>query len=184
VRGPNVVAGIGDPMDVASRKLLVVRHAKSAWPVGVPDSLRPLGPRGLRDAPRMGQRIRELVGTVDLVVVSPTQRTQQTWALMNEELGHGGPVVTDPRVYDAWGAHMLDLVRDLPADAHTVMILGHEPGVSELVLSLAGSAEDDLRDLVATKFPTCAVALLGADRPWVDFAPGCAALETFTTPKD
>ena len=63
------------------------------------------------------------------------------------------------------------------------MILGHEPGVSELVLSLAGSGDDDLRDLVATKFPTCAVALLTADRPWADFGPGCAALETFTTPK-
>lgn len=184
MHGPNVVEGIGDPMDVASRRLLVVRHAKSAWPAGVPDRLRPLGPRGLRDAPRMGQRIRELVGTVDVVVVSPSQRTQETWALINDELGHTGRVVTDPRVYDAWGAHMLDLVRELPADAGTVMILGHEPGVSELVLSLAGSARDDLRDRVATKFPTCALALLRADRAWGEFVPGCAALETFTTPKD
>ena len=171
-------------MDVASRKLLVVRHAKSAWPAGVPDRLRPLGPRGLRDAPRMGQRIRQLVGTVDVVVVSPSQRTQETWALMNAELEHPGPVITDPRVYAAWGAHMLDVVRDLPQDAHTVMVLGHEPGVSELVLSLAGSADERLRDLVATKFPTCAVALLSADLPWADFAPGCAVLETFTTPRD
>jgi phosphohistidine phosphatase len=170
-------------MDVASRRLLVVRHAKSAWPAGVPDRLRPLGPRGLRDAPRMGQRIRELVGAVDVVVVSPTQRTQETWALINEELGHTGPVLTDARVYDAWGAHMLDLVRELPQDAGTVMILGHEPGVSELVLNLAGSARDDLRDRVATKFPTCAVALLRAELAWADFTPGCAALETFTTPK-
>jgi len=161
-----------------------VRHAKSAWPAGVPDRQRPLGPRGLRDAPRMGQRIRELVGDVDVVVVSPTQRTQETWALINGELGHTGPVLTDARVYDAWGAHMLDLVRELPQDAGTVMILGHEPGVSELVLSLAGSARDDLRDRVATKFPTCAVALLRAERAWADFTPGCAALETFTTPKD
>ena len=45
-------------------------------------------------------------------------------------------------------------------------------------------AVPELRDLVATKFPTCAVALLSAERPWADFAPGCAALETFTTPKD
>jgi phosphohistidine phosphatase len=171
-------------MDVASRKLLVVRHAKSAWPAGVPDRLRLLGPRGLRDAPRLGQRIRELVGTVDVVVLSPSQRTQETWALMNAELGHAGDVVIDPRVYDAWGAHMLDLVRELPPDARTVMILGHEPGVSELVLSLGGTARDGLRDLVAIKFPTCAVALLSADRSWADFEPGCATLETFTTPKD
>ena len=79
---------------------------------------------------------------------------------------------------------MLDLVLELPEEAGTVLILGHEPGVSELVLSLAGTAGDDLRDRVATKFPTCAVALLSAERPWSDFGPGCAALETFTTPKD
>ncbi len=171
-------------MDVASRRLLVVRHAKSAWPPGVPDRDRPLGPRGLRDAPLMGRRIRELVGSVDVVMVSPTQRTQQTWALLNAELGHTGQIRTEQRIYDAWGAHMLDLVRDLPDDARTVLILGHEPGVSELVLGLAGAAHADLRDVVATKFPTCAVALLTADRPWSAFAPGCASLESFTTPRD
>ena len=161
-----------------------MRHAKSAWPPGVPDRARPLGPRGLRDAPRMGQRIRDLAGTVDVAVVSPTQRTQETWALINQEIGHTGPVITDPRIYDAWGAHMLDLVRELPDDARTVLILGHEPGVSELVLSLADHAHADLRDRVATKFPTCAVALLRADLPWSAFVPGCAALEAFTTPRD
>jgi phosphohistidine phosphatase len=171
-------------MDVAGRRLIVVRHAKSAWPPGVPDRARPLGPRGLRDAPVVGRRIRELVGSVDVVVVSPAQRTQQTWALINEELGHSGPVLTDARVYEAWGAHMIDLVRELPVDAHTVMVLGHEPGVSELVLGLAGPARPDLRDRVATKFPTGAVAVLSAERPWSEFIRGCAALESFSTPRD
>ncbi len=171
-------------MDVAGRRLIVVRHAKSAWPPGVPDRARPLGPRGLRDAPVVGRRIRELVGSVDVVMVSPSQRTQQTWALINEELGHTGPVVTDPRIYEAWGAHMIDLVRDLPEDARTAMLLGHEPGVSELVLDLARPANAHLRDRVATKFPTGAMAVLRADRPWSQFIPGCASLESFTTPRD
>lgn len=184
MNGPNVVVGIGVGMDVASRRLVVVRHAKSAWPAGVPDRARPLGPRGLRDAPRMGQRIAELVGSVDLVVISPSQRTRETWALVNDALGHTGPVVIDARVYEGWGSHMLDLVLELPEEAGTVLILGHEPGVSELVLTLAGTAGDDLRDRVATKFPTCAVALLTSPRPWSDFGAGCAALEAFTTPRD
>jgi phosphohistidine phosphatase len=171
-------------MDVASRRLLVVRHAKSAWPPGVPDRARPLGPRGLRDASLMGQRIRELVGSVDVVVVSPTQRTQETWTLINEDLQHTGVVQTDARIYNGWGVHMLGLVTELEPDARTALILGHEPGVSELVLSLAGSAQDDLRDRVATKFPTCALALLTATRPWSQFAAGCAELESFITPKD
>ncbi len=171
-------------MDVTTRRLLVVRHAKSAWPVGVPDSARPLGPRGLRDAPRMGQRIRDLVGAVDVVVVSPTQRTGETWALMSGPLEATGPVRTDPRIYDAWGANMIDLVRELPDEARTAMILGHEPGVSELVLTLSGSGDQGLRGRVATKFPTCAVALLATQGPWATVRPGCASLEVFTTPKE
>ena len=181
---PNVVVRIGEPMDVTTRRLLVVRHAKSAWPIGVPDSERPLGPRGLRDAPRMGQRIRDLVGAVDVVVVSPTQRTGETWELMSAALQDTGSVRTDPRIYDAWGANMIDLVRELPDEARTAMILGHEPGVSELVLTLSGSGDQGLRGRVAAKFPTCAVALLSTHGPWDRTRPGCASLEVFTTPKD
>lgn len=180
---PFAVAGIGESMDFASRRLLVVRHAKSAWPAGVPDRVRPLGPRGLRDAPRMGQRIREMVGTLDVVVISPTSRTGQTWELLNESLGHTGPVVTDPRIYDAWGANMLDVVRELPDEARTALILGHEPGVSELVLTLADAGPRRLLDEVATKFPTCAVAVLETQFEWAQVEPGCATLESFTSPK-
>jgi phosphohistidine phosphatase len=169
-------------MDAWTRRLVVVRHAKSAWPVGVPDSARPLGPRGERDAPRMGLRIRELVGTVDVVVISPTRRTEQTWQLMGPALGHTGPVRTDPRIYQGWGSHMIDLVRELPDDVSTAMLLGHEPGVSELVLALAGTGEQ--RDRIAQKFPTCAVAVLGMSLPWSQVDHGCASLELFTTPKD
>jgi phosphohistidine phosphatase len=169
-------------MEATTRRLLVVRHAKSARPLGVPDDARPLGPRGQRDAPRMGRRIRDLVGSVDLVVVSPTRRTKQTWELMRPSLDHG-PVLTDPRIYDEWGAHLIDVVRQLPDDARTTMILGHEPGASELVLMLAGSGPAELRNQVATKFPTCAVAVLAIREPWERVGPGCASLEVFTTPR-
>ena len=63
-------------------------------------------------------------------------------------------------------------------------MLGHEPGVSELVLSLCGPGNPDLRQRVATKFPTCAVAVLSATQPWAALRPGHAELTTFTTPKD
>jgi phosphohistidine phosphatase len=132
----------------------------------------------------MGRRIRELVGTLDLALISPTRRTQQTWELMNGELGHRGPVEIDQRIYDAWGGNMVDLVGQLPAHARTVLVLGHEPGVSELVLRLCGPGNPDLRKRVATKFPTCAVAVLSAAQPWAALRPGHAELQTFTTPKD
>jgi phosphohistidine phosphatase len=162
----------------------MVRHAKSAYPPGVPDVGRPLGERGIADAPRMGARLRELVGTVDVAVVSPAERTQQTWALLAEALEPVPDVRIDDRVYREWGARLLDVVHDLPATAGTALVLGHEPGVSELVLRLADHGNRDLRDRIDLKFPTCSVAVLGLSGTWAQARPGTASLEAFLTPKD
>jgi phosphohistidine phosphatase len=162
-------------------RLVVVRHAKSAWPHGVPDQARPLGPRGASDAPRMGRRIGSLVERIDLAVISPATRAQQTWALLGlEEVGE---VRTDPRVYRDFGAHLPEVVSQLPGEASTVLLLGHEPGLSRLVLTLADRARPELRDQVATKFPTCAVAVLGSQQPWSEVGPGGASLMHLTTPR-
>ncbi len=166
------------------RRLLVVRHAKSAWPVGVPDRERPLKKRGIRDAPVMGARIGELVGRVDTVVVSPARRAVETWELMSSHVPHGQDVREDARVYDAWGAQMMDVVMGLPDSSVTALLVGHEPGVSELVLTLASMEDRELRSRVGTKFPTCSLAVLRSDRSWGSFRAGCAQLERFTTPRD
>lgn len=171
-------------MDAVHRRLVVVRHAKSAWPMGVPDRRRPLGPRGIADAPRMGARIRALVEGIDLAVISPAERTRQTWELLRDELGDVPDERTDERIYADWGAHMLEVVRELPDEAATVLLLGHEPGVSELVLLLADRSAPLLRERIGAKFPTCAVAVLAGTGPWAGFGPGCAQLQSFTTPKD
>ena len=171
-------------MQAQRRRLLVVRHAKSAWPPGVPDRSRPLGPRGEGDAPLVGARIRELVGTVDVAVVSPAVRAQQTWQLLSGPLGEVPDVRTDDRVYRDWGSELVAVVRDLPADAGTALVLGHEPGVSELVLRLADHGNPGLRDRIEVKFPTGAAALLCLDRPWAEVVPGCAQLEQLVTPRE
>lgn len=166
------------------RRLVVVRHGKSAWPFGVPDRERPLADRGARDAPRMGGRIGELVGRVDLAIISPARRARETWELLAPALGEVPEVRREPRVYDAWGAELIDVVSELPDAARTVLLMAHEPGVSELVLALAAESDAVLLDRVATKFPTCGVAVLAADRTWAGFVPGCAQLESFLTPRD
>jgi phosphohistidine phosphatase len=78
----------------------------------------------------------------------------------------------------------MDVVRDLPEPATTALVVGHEPGVSELTLTLANSSNHVLRRRVSHKYPTCAVAVLSAPRPWSGFAPGCADLADFVAPKD
>lgn len=171
-------------MNSERRRLLVVRHAKSAWPPGVPDRSRPLAPRGQSDAPRMGERIGAAVGLPDVVVVSPAERARQTWDLISQAFGPIPDQRIDDRVYDDWGSELIDVVRDLPDSARTAILVGHEPGVSQLVLSLADRSQPSLRARIDAKFPTCAVALLTAPLPWEGFVPGCATLAEFLTPKD
>ncbi len=162
----------------------MVRHAKSAWLPGVPDRARALAPRGESDAPRMGARIRELVGDIDIAVVSPAQRAQQTWQLLRTELPSVGDERTDERIYEEWGSGLLMVVRELPDQVRTAVLVGHEPGVSELVLALADDSRRELRERIDAKFPTCAVAVLGFASSWGDWRRGAAELEQFATPKD
>ncbi|MGB8021064.1 MAG: histidine phosphatase family protein [Candidatus Nanopelagicales bacterium] len=165
------------------RTLVVVRHAKSSWPDGVPDPERPLGSRGRRDAPVMGKRLGELVGPIDVALISPAHRAQETWALMRPHLVVG-EWRTEARVYRDWGRDVIDAIRELPDSAGSALVLGHEPGVSELVLMLSDPANPGLLSRVANKFPTCAFAVLTADQVWSGLEPSCAQLDAFSTPKD
>ena len=84
-----------------ARRLVLLRHAKSAWPDGVPDSQRPLNGRGRRDARAAGQWLREHVDGLGAVVCSPAQRTRETWAIVSAELDGPPSVRLDDRVYGA-----------------------------------------------------------------------------------
>lgn len=171
------------PQELRRRTLVIVRHAKSAWPAGVPDRERPLAPRGQADAPVMGTWIAKNVGPVGPVVLSPAVRVDQTWSLLGARLDHGD-VAVDPRVYQAWGSHLLDVVRELPDEAEVALIVGHEPGVSELALTLSDHQNHVLRRRISHKYPTCAVAVLDCHRPWSRFGLGCAQLRDFVAPRD
>ncbi|HLU57916.1 MAG TPA: histidine phosphatase family protein [Pseudonocardia sp.] len=157
-----------------SRRLVVVRHAKSAWPDGVPDAERPLNPRGRRDAPAAGRWIRDHVGRVDAVVCSPATRTRQTWARIAAELDGPPDAVFDERVYAATVDELLDVVRDLPADARTAVLIGHNPGVTELVAVLTGERPE---------MKTSSVAVLDLTGTWADAELGRAVLADHATPR-
>ncbi len=175
--------------DPSSRRLVIVRHAKSDWPMGVPDHDRPLGERGRSDAPLMGRRIAELAPRIDVALVSPAKRTQETWQLLAPSLDVA-EVRFDDRIYRAWGSRLVELTRSLDPSVATAILVGHEPGVSQLVLQLADDtprpgpsrADGQLRS-IADKFPTCAVAVLDSDRAWSAFGRGAARLTAFVTPR-
>jgi phosphohistidine phosphatase SixA len=83
------------------RQLMILRHAKSAWPDGVPDRKRPLAKRGCRDAPAAGRWLRGHIVRLDAVVCSPAERARQTWALVAAELDQPPAATFDDRIYRA-----------------------------------------------------------------------------------
>src|SRR6202012_5957950 len=109
-----------------TRRLVLLRHAKSDWP-DVPDRERPLAKRGRREAPAAGRCPREHGYQPDVVVCWVARRTRQTWELIEPELG-GSPAVTfDQRAYDAGARTLLYLARELLEAGRTVGVIGHNP---------------------------------------------------------
>jgi phosphohistidine phosphatase len=176
------------------RKLVLLRHAKSAWP-DVPDHERPLAGRGRRDAPVMGRWLRAAGHVPDRVLCSTARRTRETWQLAQPELGAAPPVSFEDRVYEASAEELLDLARHTRSAVKTLLIVGHAPGIPELALMLAGAGAppdggeggavpQDVVDRMRAKFPTAAIAVLELTGPWDRLTPGAARLTSFVIPRD
>ncbi|MPY31784.1 histidine phosphatase family protein [Streptomyces adustus] len=166
------------------RRLVVLRHAKSAWPEGVPDHRRPLAPRGRRDAPAAGRALAETDFLPDLALCSTALRARQTWDLAAAEWGTPPPVRYDPRLYGAGAPELLDVVRETPPEIETLLLVGHNPGLEELVLALADDGLDGALEEVRAKFPTSAIAVLAwYGSTWRALAPGSALLTSMTVPR-
>lgn len=167
-----------------SRRLVALRHAKSAWPL-LADHERPLAPRGRRDAPAAGHWLREAGCVPDLVMCSSARRARQTWDLVaaEAEFGASTPVIYEARLYGASPEELLGVVREIPAQVATLMLIGHNPGVQELMLMLAGEADGYALEQTRTKFPTSAIAVLRVPGPWSSLEPGAARLTEMVVPR-
>ncbi|MFD0071107.1 SixA phosphatase family protein [Streptomyces sp. NPDC127166] len=169
--------------DGRPRRLFVLRHAKSAWPEGVADQDRPLGPRGLRDAPAAGSFLAESGVLPDLALCSPARRARQTWELAAAELDGPVPTRHDPRLYGADAPELLDVLHGVPDEVATLLLVGHNPCLEDLILLLAARAVGNALDRVRTKFPTSAIAVLTWSGTWTDLRPGEALLTELTIPR-
>jgi phosphohistidine phosphatase len=169
----------------AARQLLLLRHAKSAWP-DVADHERPLARRGRRDAPVAGQWLRAAGRVPDRVVCSTARRARQTWQLAAAELDAAPRVSFDQRVYGAAAAALLDLAREIAPGARRLLIVGHDPAMQELTLALASARAGDAGalDRVRFKFPTAAIAVLEFTGTWQELGPEQARLTNFVIPRD
>jgi phosphohistidine phosphatase len=166
------------------RELLVVRHAKSAWDTDArTDFDRPLKKRGRRDAPRMGRWLEEKKLRPDLVVASPAKRARQTTMGMLGEMNLDEDAVRwEPRIYGAEVPDLLDVLGEIPRSAKRVMLVGHNPGLEDLVLRLGGDSVKIPED--GKLLPTATVARLRMPTDWGKLRPGAAKLVSITRPKE
>jgi phosphohistidine phosphatase len=171
----------------APRYLIVLRHAKAAWP-DVEDRQRPLAERGRRDAPAAGRWLREALHrikglNVDRVVCSPARRTRETWDLVAAELDDVPEAVFDARVYEATTAALLTVIRETPADVNGLILVGHNPGMQQLTLALAHESSGDPLTRAREKYPTSGIALFEVEVEWSALLPGRAHLAEFAIPR-
>ncbi|MFG1344290.1 histidine phosphatase family protein [Xanthobacter autotrophicus DSM 431] len=167
------------------RRLILLRHAKSDWPDGVADPERPLAPRGRSAAPRIGAYIAREQLVADRVLVSPARRTRETWDLVAAQLPPIKVVASEPRIYDASAARLLSVLRDQPREAHSVMLVGHNPGLEDIAHLLAAGGPPPHLAKMAEKFPTGSLAVI--DLPiddWSAIVPESGRLDRFVTPRD
>lgn len=163
------------------------RHAKSDWQdPRARDFDRPLNDRGRRGAAIMGRHIRDHGVRWDRVIASPAIRCAETIEIASEASGRPVAVNWDRRIYLASSATLADLLRETEGDPESILMVGHNPGLEDLIFDLVpDDGSSPLRDVVEVKFPTAAYAVLelNIDR-WADLADKCARLVHLTRPRD
>jgi phosphohistidine phosphatase len=121
-----------------ARTLLLMRHAKSSWAQSdVPDHARPLKDRGKQDAYAVATAMRRLHLVPDLIVTSTALRARSTAKRVVRAYGGDIQVVEDERLYDAMPGRYLHVMKELPNKAHTALIIGHNPAISEFCTLIA-----------------------------------------------
>ena len=164
-------------------RLLLMRHAKSDWYSGAgADFLRPLSDRGIRDARRMGQWLAASGHLPERIVSSPSRRTRQTLELLAEGAGTHLLARTDwhDELYHASSATLLSaLAKYVPGN--DLLVLGHNPGMEELVAYLLGTQL--VGELYTKLMPTAAVYVLEVVDGLTAMSAGCARLLAHQRPK-
>ncbi|WP_077968260.1 SixA phosphatase family protein [Ensifer adhaerens] len=175
---------MSDDLPVQSYRLMLLRHAKSAWPDGVADIDRPLGERGRKAAPLMGDYMARHKLVPDLALVSTAKRAQETWNLAAAALPSGIAVENTRAIYEVDASQILSALRANDPAVRTLLIVGHNPGMEDLAHELVGSGDADLRMRMADKFPTAALAVLEFEAAgWRALHSGGARLVRFVTPR-
>jgi len=148
------------------RLLHLLRHAKSSWKEDVGDRERRLNRRGREAARRIGRQLPATVGVLDLVLCSSAVRTRETMELVLADYKSPPRSMIEDELYGASAETLLDRLRRLDDDNRNVLLIGHNPGLHELAVKLAGADSPILHALASGKFPTTARASFRLSDRW------------------
>jgi phosphohistidine phosphatase len=194
------------------RRLMLLRHAKSDRPPGTPDHDRPLNRRGRDEAPLIGTYLAHNGLLPDGVLCSTAMRTRETWDLVAGALAasaaaeaeqrasanHDGagssrkakashrrpPVDFDARLYEAAPQAILALLRETAPKVHSLLVIGHNPGLQETALTLIATGDVDARERLHEKFPTSGLAVIDfALDEWTKLHVRSGRLDRFIAPR-
>jgi phosphohistidine phosphatase len=166
-------------------RLMLLRHAKSDWSTrGLHDIDRPFIAGGREGARRIGAYLAGHDLVPDAVLISPAARTRETWTLVAPALTKAPKPKFDGRIYEAPPQVILAAVRETPASAKTLLVIGHNPGMQSLALALIGSGDPAGRARLSDKFPTAGLAVIDFAAPrWSAIQPTSGTLDRFVTPR-
>lgn len=164
---------------MATKTLIILRHAKSSWKTPEADIRRPLSDRGQRDAEAAGTILAEY--PLDVVLCSDATRAHQTW----EQAVAGGARCDDVRyseaIYHAWPEELLGELRELDDSVDAVLVIGHQPTLSDLVVEIAKPSKKAAA--VQERFPTCSLVVLSVTGSWHKLGKGKASIKRFEIPR-
>ena len=161
-------------------RLLLLRHGKAARSSG-DDLDRPLARRGREAARRMGHYLVDEDLRPDLALVSPARRTQETWNLVKESVGDV-PARSEPRIYEAPPDRLLSVLKGVEPGVGSLLMVGHNPGLEELLHLLIPLQDRYDNPGAITKYPTAGLAVV--DVPgWPELSPRSGRLDRFVTPR-
>ncbi|MGI8858442.1 MAG: SixA phosphatase family protein [Thermomicrobiales bacterium] len=163
------------------KTFLVLRHAKSDRSnSALRDHDRPLAPRGEADAPRMGTALAALGLILDCIVTSTAVRARDTTRLVAAAMGYGGEIIEEPDLYGASVDTLLAVVRECADETATALLVGHNPGLEELVCLLTGGEDAE----AMLRLPTAGLACIALDiDDWSRAGPACGLLQWFLIPR-
>jgi phosphohistidine phosphatase len=160
------------------KKLYLTRHAKSSWKdQDLDDFDRPLNKRGRRDAPFIGQKLKEKNILPGLIISSPAKRAITTAKVLAKQMGYPkDAIVEDENIYEAGGGELLSIIQQVDDKYSSLMMVGHNPAFTSLHNYLADQYIDNI--------PTCSVAFIDlAVDNWKEVEPNTGTLIDFEYPK-